>query len=46
MVSIGLSLVPGEDISNPLIFEIKVVGGCLLFLVLGWVLYRYYSPPK
>ncbi|MCH8838546.1 MAG: amino acid permease [Candidatus Marinimicrobia bacterium] len=46
VVSIGLSLVPGEDISNPLIFEIKVVGGCLLFLVLGWVLYHYYSPPK
>ncbi|MEE9464578.1 MAG: APC family permease [Candidatus Neomarinimicrobiota bacterium] len=42
-VSIGLSLIPAQDVASPLIFELKVVGGCLFFLVLGWVLYRYYS---
>lgn len=38
VLSIGLALVPGPDVGRPLFFEIKVVGGVVGFMVIGWIL--------
>lgn len=34
-VSMGLALVP-PDVGSPLVFEVKVVGGVVLFMGIGW----------
>jgi amino acid transporter len=38
-LSIVLALVPTEDVKSPLIFEIKVLGGTSLAIIVGLVLY-------
>ncbi|MFC1482037.1 APC family permease [Candidatus Neomarinimicrobiota bacterium] len=43
IVSIGFSLIPGEDVSSPVLFVAKVVGGTAFFVLLGWFLYRHYT---
>jgi len=40
-VSIVFSLIPSGDIANPLLYEIKVVGGSALFIIVGLLFYLY-----
>ena len=40
LLSIGLALVPGPDVGRPVFFEVKVVGGVIGFMAIGWVLAR------
>jgi len=40
VLSIGLALVPGPDVGRPLFFELKVVGGVIGFMWIGWALAR------
>jgi len=40
VLSIGLALVPGPDVGRPLFFELKVVGGVIGFMWIGWGLAR------
>jgi hypothetical protein len=35
----GVAMVPPADESSPLLFEIKVVGGALAFILLGGIVY-------
>lgn len=37
-LSIALSFIPGPDITGPVFFEIKVWGGVVAFMAVGWVL--------
>jgi amino acid transporter len=43
IMSIGFSLIPGADVSSPVLFVAKVVGGTAFFVFMGWFLYRHYS---
>jgi amino acid transporter len=36
VLSIVLSFIPAPDVANPLAFEIKVVGGVIAFMGVGW----------
>jgi glutamate:GABA antiporter len=40
LLSIGLALVPGPDILRPWVFGVKVVGGVIGFMLVGWFLAR------
>lgn len=42
-IAIVLSVVPPPEAASVTIFEIKVVGGCLLFAALGWMIFRRYE---
>jgi amino acid transporter len=39
-IAIVFALVPPAGTRNPWLFEAKILGGCVLLLVLGWMLYR------
>ncbi len=40
LVAIGLSVIPAADGGSPLLFELKVVGGFFLFVIVGGLLFR------
>ncbi len=42
ILAIILSLVPTADVKSVWWFETKLIGGCLLLYVLGWVCFRHY----
>ena len=39
MLSVVLAMIPPEGTSNPQLFVLKVVGGCLLFVAVGLIFY-------
>ena len=39
-IAIVCALIPPKGTGNPWLFEAKILGGCALLLVLGWMLYR------
>ena len=39
LISIVLSLIPPSDIRSPLLFEVKVIGGCVALIAVGLGLY-------
>jgi len=39
LIAIVLSLIPPSDIHSPTLFEVKVIGGCLVLIGVGLVLY-------
>jgi amino acid transporter len=39
LFAMGVAMVPPADDSSPLLFEIKVVGGALAFILLGGIVY-------
>jgi glutamate:GABA antiporter len=39
-VAIVFALIPPAGTENPWLFEAKILGGCVLLLLLGWLLYR------
>jgi len=42
LVAIALSLAPPPEAASAPSFELKVVGGCVLFIVVGWLVFRKY----
>lgn len=43
LIGIGVSVVPPPESSSIAIFELKVVGGCVLFALLGWLVFKKYE---
>jgi len=43
LIAIALSLLPPPEAASPLLFELKIVGGSLLFAALGWRLFSRYQ---
>ncbi len=43
ILAIGLSGLPPAEASSGVVFEVKVVGGSLVFAVVGWMLFRRYE---
>lgn len=43
IAAIVLALIPSADVTSPGLFIAKVVGGTGFFVLMGWVLFRYYS---
>jgi amino acid transporter len=39
LLSVILSMIPPDDMPNPQMFVLKVVGGCLLFIAVGLIFY-------
>jgi hypothetical protein len=42
LIAIALSLAPPPEAASAPLFELKVVGGCVLFVVAGWLVFRNY----
>jgi amino acid transporter len=45
LLSIILSMIPPDETPDPMMFMLKVVGGCLLFIVVGLVFYHKNRKP-
>lgn len=43
LISMVLSALPSPDSTNPLLYEIKVIGGALAFVLSGWIIYKVKS---
>jgi glutamate:GABA antiporter len=43
LVAIALSAIPPPEAASPVVFEVKVVGGSVLFALLGWAVFRRYE---
>lgn len=43
LIAIALAMVPPEEARSPAIFEIKIVGGSIVFALLGWTVFRRYN---
>ncbi len=43
LIAIILSIVPPPEVSSVAIFEVKVIGGSVLFAVLGWIIFKRYE---
>jgi amino acid transporter len=39
-IAIVFALIPPEGTENRWLFEVKIIGGCALLLLLGWIFYR------
>lgn len=39
-IAIAFALVPPDGTANPILFEVKTLGGCLGLIILGWLFYR------
>jgi amino acid transporter len=42
LIAIALAMVPPQEARSPAIFEIKIVGGSVVFALLGWAVFRRY----
>ena len=43
LIAMVLAAIPPQEASSAAVFELKVLGGCAFFAVLGWVLFRRYE---
>lgn len=43
LIAIILSIIPPPEVSSAVIFEAKLIGGCGLFVVLGWMIFKRYE---
>lgn len=43
VLAIVLSALPPPEVASTVIFEVKVVGGCLVLLALGWLIFKRYT---
>lgn len=43
LLAIALSMLPPGEAASATMFELKVVGGCVLFGVAGWIVFRRYE---
>ncbi|MCP4724297.1 MAG: amino acid permease, partial [bacterium] len=39
ILAMGFSLLPSSEVTNVLVFEAKIIGGVLFFLISGWIIY-------
>lgn len=46
LIAIALTLLPPPEASSIVIFELKVVGGCTLIALLGWLLFKRYEAKR
>ncbi len=46
LIAIALSAVPPPEAASAVIFEIKVVGGSVFFMLLGWLVFKRYEAKR
>lgn len=45
LLAIFVSLVPGSEIQNVFVYELKVIGGALIFILCGWLVFIMNKKP-
>jgi hypothetical protein len=43
LIAIALSTLPPPDVASGAIFELKILGGCLLVAITGWMVFRHHQ---